>query len=564
MESPPMSLGAIWSFLLLSSIHAPCLCGSAAAHFSNETDRLALLHFKHLITEDPLNSLSSWNHSTLHFFHWQGITCGGRRHLQRVTALNLTNKNLVGPISPFIGNLTFLRRIDLAKNSFHRTIPEEMGREILENLTQCSELNVLNLYGNLLTGRIPTELGSLTKLTRLILGLNSLTGSIPPSFGNLSSLTYLHLSRNSIKGRIPDELGQLVRLSILALSQNEVSGTIPPQLYNLSSINVLAVTWNRLHGNPPPNRGLTLPNLQGLYAGGNQFTGPIPLTSLLLASNRIFGSIPSEIQNLVSLTVLGMDDNFLTGTIPIGIGRLNKLGKLHLNINELSGQIPSSLGNITSLLTLSLRENNLSGSIPTSLGEIPISLGNCLSLEFLWLDGNFFQGSIPPTFSTLRGLQILDLSRNNLSGEIPKYLEKLALQNLNLSFNDFVGELPKQGVFGNASQVSVLGNSRLCGGIQELKLLPCSNQASKKRGKSPTSKVKISIVVVVLCLVLLSCFFATIYWKRKSRREPSATVSVEDAFVNVSYGELFKATDGFSSANLVGTGSFLPLYIKGL
>ncbi|XP_058109118.1 putative receptor-like protein kinase At3g47110 isoform X1 [Magnolia sinica] len=218
MELLPMSLTrAIWLFLisaiLLCSIQVPCFIGSAA-NFSNETDRLSLLRFKDLVTDDPLNSLSSWN-DTLHFCYWQGITCGGLRHPQRVTALNLTSQNLVGRISPFIGNLTFLRIINLAKNSFHGTIPEEIGRlrrlrylsltnntfigEIPANLTHCLKLKAVDLYGNQLAGRIPTELG------------------------NLSSLTVLLLSTNSLEGSIPDDLCQLVNLEILGIGRNELS-----------------------------------------------------------------------------------------------------------------------------------------------------------------------------------------------------------------------------------------------------------------------------------------------------------------------------------------------------
>ncbi|XP_058111201.1 probable LRR receptor-like serine/threonine-protein kinase At3g47570 [Magnolia sinica] len=664
MELPRMSLWAIWSFLLLSSIHLPCFFGSTA-HFSNETDLLALLKFKHLITDDPLHSLSSWNH-TLHFCHWQGVKCAGPRHPQRVTALNLTGQNLVGSLSPFIGNLTFLRRIDLSANSFYGPIPEEIVRlfrlrylvlsiniftgEIPANLNHCFKLQVLNLYGNQLTGRIPTELGSLSKFTYLNLGRNSLAGSIPPSLGNLSSLWYLRLRENSLEGNIPDDLCQLVSLKNLSIGVNKLSGTIPPRLYNISSIVMFDVQLNRLHGNLPPNLGLTLPNLQGLYTLGNQFTGPIPVslsnasrllvidldnnsfsgsvpmnfgslkglfqlalwgnelgigkdrdlsfldsltncsslqmlelaynrlsgmlpdsianlstqpTWLSFSSNRIFGSIPSGIQNLVGLTALDMGGNFLTSVIPNGVGKLNKLEVLYLDSNGLSGKIPPPLGNITRLYRLSLQENKLSGRIPSTLGEIPSWLGNCLSLEYLGLDGNFFQGSIPPTFSSLKGLRYLGLSRNNLSGKIPRYLEKFDLEYLNLSFNNFEGELPKQGVFGNASRVSVLGNSKLCGGIHELQLPPCSSQASKKRGNSLTSKVKFSVTGVVLCLISLSCFFTILYRVRKSRRKPFAVLSMEDPFVIVSYAELFRATDEFSPANLIGTGSFGAVY-KGI
>ncbi|XP_058067712.1 probable LRR receptor-like serine/threonine-protein kinase At3g47570 [Magnolia sinica] len=732
MELPPMSVRAFWSFLfhtiLLSSVEVSWLLGSAA-NFSNETDRLALLDFKHLITDDPHRSMRSWNH-TLHFCQWQGVTCG-RQHPQRVTALNLTGQNLVGTISPFIANLTFLRGILLKDNNFHGAIPQQIGQlfrlrfislvnnsftgEIPANLTHCAQLQVLRLSRNRLTGKIPTELGSLLKLMELRLGTNNIIGSIPPSLGNLSSLFVFYLSQNSMEGSIPDELHRLVNLNSLLISQNELSGTIPPSLYNLSSLYVLDVGVNRLHGNLPPNLGLTLPNLRNLYAPVNHFTGPIPmslpnasglvfmdfggnsfsgsvplnfgslkglsylglwgnelgigkardlgfldsltncsslrglgidtnhlsgelpdsianlstqLTILSFGRNRIFGSIPSGIQNLVNLTVLAMEDNLLTGTIPVGVVKLKKVGILSFGRNELSGQIPSSLDNITRLYLLSLSGNNLSGSIPSTLGncknlqfmylgnnnfngslpkqvfsiislievqaqnnfltdmpyeagdlkalgrldvsnnkfsgKIPSWLGNCLSLEYLRLDGNFFQGSIPPAFSTLRGLQYLDLSRNNLSGKIPQYLENLsALNYLNLSFNNFEGELPKQGVFRNASEVSVLGNSKLCGGVPELQLPPCRSQAFKKRGMSLASKVKISIIVAVLCLISLSCFLTSLYWVRKSRRKSSAVPSAEDPFMNLSYAELFKATDGFSSSNLIGTGSFGSVY-KGM
>ncbi|XP_058087457.1 putative receptor-like protein kinase At3g47110 [Magnolia sinica] len=246
MEFPPIRLRAIWSFLL----YIPWLLGSAA-NLSNETDRLALLHFKHLITEDPFHSLSSWNH-TLHFCHWQGVTCNGRRHPQRVTELNLTGQKLVGPISPFIGNLTFLRTIDLGENYFHGSIPQEMGRlfrlqylsllnntftgEIPENLTHCLKLEFLHLYRNQLIGRIPIELGSLPKLSYLILSHNNLVGSIPPSLGNISSLTYLHLTRNSLDGSIPEELCQLVNLNVFSVGGNELSDSMETFLLTWASV----------------------------------------------------------------------------------------------------------------------------------------------------------------------------------------------------------------------------------------------------------------------------------------------------------------------------------------
>jgi len=51
---------------------------------------------------------------------------------------------------------------------------------------------------------------------------------------------------------------------------------------------------------------------------------------------------------------------------------------------------------------------------------------------------------------------------------------------LNLSFNSIVGEVPTFGVFANASGVSIEGNGKLCGGIPDLHLAPCSLKFPKK------------------------------------------------------------------------------------
>ena len=72
--------------------------------------------------------------------------------------------------------------------------------------------------------------------------------------------------------------------------------------------------------------------------------------------------------------------------------------------------------------------------------EIPRAISDCLILEYRYLQGNLFQGTITPSLASLRGLQFLDLLQNNLSGPIPKDLQKLSLlQHLNLSFSKLEG-----------------------------------------------------------------------------------------------------------------------------
>ena len=96
------------------------------------------------------------------------------------------------------------------------------------------------------------------------------------------------------------------------------------------------------------------------------------------------------------------------------------------------------------------------------------------------MEGNFSQGFIPTSLSTSRGIQVMDLSRNKLLGQIPNFLDKLSLKNLNLSFNDFEGEVPIKGIFVNASTLSIVGNKRLCGGISKLQLPRCVTKENKE------------------------------------------------------------------------------------
>lgn len=46
------------------------------------------------------------------------------------------------------------------------------------------------------------------------------------------------------------------------------------------------------------------------------------------------------------------------------------------------------------------------------------------------MESNFFQGPIFSSLSHVRGLQKLDLSSNNLSGQIPEFLESFTLSNM--------------------------------------------------------------------------------------------------------------------------------------
>ncbi|KAF5471068.1 hypothetical protein F2P56_011540 [Juglans regia] len=239
-----------------------CFGSSTYANIGgNETDRIALLKFKAKITYDPFMVLRSWN-ETIHFCEWYGVTCG-RRH-QRVTELRMASLELAGPISPFIGNLNFLRILQLQNNSLNATIPPEIGRlqrlEVLSlednslggripsNLSSCSNIELFRLSYNQLVGDIPIEFGFFSKLIVFSVGGNRLTGSIPPSLGNLSSIEKLYrclLSTSTIL-----EVSYLNAL-ILNISYNNFGGSVPPDGVFKNSSSALVAGNNELCGGIP-------------------------------------------------------------------------------------------------------------------------------------------------------------------------------------------------------------------------------------------------------------------------------------------------------------------------
>ncbi|KAB2086294.1 hypothetical protein ES319_A04G020400v1 [Gossypium barbadense] len=199
------------SCLHLQGLNMFGLAKAALAVRGNDTDQQALLQFKAKITGDELRVMESWN-SSIHFCQWHGVTCG-RKH-QRVTKLELQYLKLSGSLSPYIGNLSFLKELNLVGNSFYNQIPQEIGYlrrletlelinnsisgEIPSNLSACSKLALVDMRGNQLTGEIPASLSLLSNLKLLRFSNNSLRGSIPPSLGNLSSLQKKDQQRTTI------------------------------------------------------------------------------------------------------------------------------------------------------------------------------------------------------------------------------------------------------------------------------------------------------------------------------------------------------------------------------
>ncbi|XP_022543162.1 putative receptor-like protein kinase At3g47110 isoform X2 [Brassica napus] len=489
-------------------------------------------------------------------------------NMSSLVFLSITGNSFAGSLRPDFGSLLpNLQILYMGINNFTGSIPE--------SLSNISNLQQLDIPSNHLTGKIPLSFGKLRNLLRLGLNNNSLgsysSGDLDflGAMANCTQLQYLNVGMNKLGGQLPMSIANLsTQLTELSLGINFISGSIPHGIANLVRLQALDMGENLLTGKLPPSFG-ELSELRKVLLYSNQLSGEIPsslgnitwLTYLYLINNTFEGSIPSSLGRCSYLLDLNLGTNKLNGSIPHELMELPSLIILNVSFNSLVGPLREDVGNLKFLLGLDVSYNKLSG-------QIPRSLGNCLSLEYLWLQGNSFVGSIPD-MRRLTGLRFLDLSKNNLSGTIPKYLANFSkLQNLNLSMNKFEGAVPTEGIFGNTSAMSIVGNINLCGGIPSLLLEPCSVELPGKHSSSVKKIIAICVSsgIASLLLLSLSVFYICRYKQRMknvrgNNNENDRSLSpVKSFYEKISYDELYKITGGFSSSNLIGSGNFGAVY----
>lgn len=108
-----------------------------------------------------------------------------------------------------------------------------------------------------------------------------------------------------------------------------------------------------------------------------------------------------------------LSDMGLKGQFPRGIRNCSSLTGLDLSNNKLSGSIPSDISELLRFVTtLELSSNSFAG-------DIPPSLANCSYLNVLKLDNNRLTGTIPLQLSQLNRLKTFSVANNLLTGQIP-------------------------------------------------------------------------------------------------------------------------------------------------
>ncbi|KAM5569858.1 putative inactive leucine-rich repeat receptor-like protein kinase [Rosa sericea] len=470
--------------LAITSIASLQLCmGDDPIPAQLNYDVLGLLVFKSDL-HDPSSYLASWNEDDDSPCSWNFIQCNPTTG--RVSHLSLDGLGLEGKIGKGLQNLQHLKVLSLSNNNF-------TGELSPEKLALPPNLQTLNLSRNSFSGLVPTTLVNFSSIRFLDLSENSLSGSLPDSlFDACFSLRYLSLSGNLLEGNLPSTLSRCSSLNGLNISNNRFSGNpdFESGIWSLERLRSLDLSNNALSGFVP--KGISaIHNLKELLIQRNHFSGPMPfdiglcphLGRIDFSENLFTGELPQSLQKLNSLTFMSLSDNMFNGDFPQWIGNMSSLQYLDFSNNGFTGSLPPSMGDLRSLSYLSLSNNKLVGTLPTSLvycnklsvirlrgndfsGSIPEGLFD-LGLEKIDFSDMGLTGSIPPGSSKLfESLKMLDLSRNNLKGNIPAEVGLFSnLRYLNLSWNNLQSRIPPElGFFSNLTVLD-LRNSALHGSI---------------------------------------------------------------------------------------------------
>ncbi|XP_022847958.1 probable LRR receptor-like serine/threonine-protein kinase At4g20940 isoform X2 [Olea europaea var. sylvestris] len=317
---------------------------------------------------------------------------------------------------------------------------------ILCNEDKVAEVVLDNLG---LSGYVDLSVFSnLTMLVNLSISNNNISGKLPNNLDEFNRLEYLDISDNLFFSSLPSEIGKLGRLKNLSLAGNNFSGSIPDTISGLTSIFSLDISRNSLTGSLPSS--LTrLSVLVSLNLSQNGLSGGIPrgfelmtqLEVLDLHGNMFDGKLDPEFLIQTAATHVDLSRNLLTSSSSRPQNLLDRISPSvqHLNLshNRITGLIvgggdAQGFGN---LKVLDLSYNQLSGELP--------GFNFVYDLEVLKLSNNRFSGLIPTNLLREDSLVLteLDLSSNHLSGQV-SMITSTTLRTLNISSNMLSGELP--------------------------------------------------------------------------------------------------------------------------
>ncbi|KAL4291951.1 hypothetical protein GQ457_14G027010 [Hibiscus cannabinus] len=417
----------------------------------------------------------------------------GLCYLNNLEELKLNGNALGGVIASCLVNLTSLRFLDISNNHFTGNIastPLTMLRFLslsqnqfrvpvsFKSFANHSDLKILLADENKLV-RDSAAFGTwLPKFQLEIFCLSNCTAEehekvqLPEFLYFQHDLRYVGLSYSNFGGiRFPHWLLQNnTRLEELYMIDSSIVGPLLLPSHPSSEMKVLDMSKNKIQHDIPRNFCSLFPNLVVLVMSKNAFETNIPLClggrkrleRLDLSHINWFGGIPEELAMSSSLTHLRLSNTSLVGKISHTIFHLiNSLIELFLDGNKLEGQLSfHSLSNSESLEVLDVSDNDFSG-------ELPAWLWNKTYLRILDLSRNHFEGPIPFGLCNLVYLGFLDLSTNHFSGIIPSCSSLQKMKHVHLAQNELSGTL-SDSLFNSSSLVTLdLSENNLTGRIPD-------------------------------------------------------------------------------------------------
>ena len=268
------------------------------APISRQTDSLALVAIYNAADGANWKAERRWDLSTS-IDKWDGVTVADNR----VTKFQITAASVIPS---------------------EWTMPSEIG--------DLTELTILKVNQNKLSGEIPEEIYSLSKLTDLWLQNDNLSGVISEKLGQLTQLKNFYIDRNTnIAGTIPATIGQLKKLENINISKTGIGGSIPAELVGCESLVNFMAYENKLSGQVPDIWDqFTKVGIIQLY-GNPGLEGPLPAScgratttaknySLRFDGCNFTGNIPESYATLPSVCKqFWVKNNKLSGVVPEGV-----------------------------------------------------------------------------------------------------------------------------------------------------------------------------------------------------------------------------------------------------